>query len=107
MPQFLFQGSYTSDAWAAQVKDPQNRIDVVRPAFESLGGSIDHAWLSFGEHDIVGVATFPDHVSAAALSIAIAAGGAIQLKTTLLVSMDEGLEATKKAGQVGYRPPGS
>ena len=56
---------------------------------------------------MVGVATFPDHVSAAALSIAIAAGGAIQLKTTLLVSMDEGLEATKKAGQVGYRPPGS
>ena len=44
MPQFLFQGSYTSEAWAAQVKNPQNRMDVVRPAFEALGGSIDHAW---------------------------------------------------------------
>ena len=107
MPQFLFQGSYTSDAWAAQVKDPKNRIDVVRPAFEAMGGSLDHAWLAFGEHDIVGVATFPDNVSAAAISIAVAAGGAIQLKTTPLLSMDEGLEATQKAAQVGYRPPGS
>ena len=107
MPQFLFQGSYTSEAWAAQVKNPQNRIDVVRPAFEALGGSLDHAWLSFGDDDIVGIATFPDNVSAAAISIAVAAGGAIQLKTTPLLSMEEGLEATKKAGQVEYRPPGS
>ena len=32
MPQYLLQGSYTAAAWAAQVKDPKNRIEVVRPA---------------------------------------------------------------------------
>ena len=103
----LFRDGLKHGAWAAQVKDPKNRIDVVRPAFEALGGSIDHAWLSFGEYDIVGVASFPDSVSAAAISIAVAAGGAVHLKTTPLLSMDEALEATKRAGKVGYRPPGS
>lgn len=107
MPQFLIQGSYTSDAWAAQVKNPQNRIDVVRPAFEALGGSLDHAWLTFGEYDIIGIATFPNNVSAAAVSIAVAAGGSIKLKTTPLLSMEETLEATKKADQVTYTPPDS
>ena len=67
MPQFLIQGSYTSDAWAAQVKNPHNRLAVVRPAFEALGGSLDHAWLTFGEYDIIGIATFPNNVSAAAV----------------------------------------
>ena len=48
----------------------------------------------------------PDNVSAAALSIAVAAGGAVNnIKTVPLMSMDEGLEAIKKAGPAGYRPP--
>ena len=107
MPQYLLQGSYTSAAWAAQVKDPKNRLDAVRPVFEALGGTIDHSWLCFGEYDIAVVASFPDSVSAAAISMAIAAGGAINLKTTPLLSSEEGIEALKKAGQAGYRPPGS
>ena len=107
MPQYLLQGSYTSDAWAAQVKDPKNRLDAVRPAFEALGGTIDHSWLCFGEYDLAVVASFPDNVSAAAISIAVAAGGAINLKTTPLLSIEDGIEATKKAGHAGYRPPGS
>ena len=102
MPQYLLQGSYTSDAWAAQVKDPKNRLDAVRPAFEALGGTIDHSWLCFGEFDLAVVASFPDNVS-----IAVAAGGAINLKTTPLLSIEDGIEATKRAGQVGYRPSGN
>ena len=107
MPQYLLQGKYTSAAWAAQVKDPRNRLDEVRPAFKALGGTIDHSWLCFGEYDLAVVASFPDNVSAAAISIAVAAGGAINLKTTPLLSIEDGIEAMKKAGQAGYRPPGS
>ena len=107
MPQYLLQGSYTADAWAAQVKDPKNRIEVVRPAFEALGGTIDHAWMMFGEYDVAVVSTFPDNVSAAAISVAISAGGAFKdAKTTPLLSLEEGIGALTKAGQTGYRPPG-
>jgi len=30
----LVQAAYTSEAWAAQVKNPQNRIDVIGPVIE-------------------------------------------------------------------------
>ena len=50
----------------------------------------------------------PDNVSAAAFSLAVAAGGAFKAhKMTPLMSMEEGLEALRRAGDTGYRPPGS
>ena len=98
MALYMLQGAYTAEAWAAQVKNPQNRIEVVRPAFEKLGGKIENAWFTFGEYDVAVVVDFPDSVSAAAISIAISAGGAFKsARTTTLLSMDDGLEAVKKA----------
>ena len=47
----------------------------------------------------------PDNVSAAAFAVAVAAGGACKnVKTTPLLSIAEGIEAMKKAGQSGYQP---
>ena len=28
MPTYMFQESYTADAWAVQIKNPQNRMEV-------------------------------------------------------------------------------
>jgi len=41
MPLYMYQGAYTSQSWAAQVKKPQNRIETVaarraKPSEESL-----------------------------------------------------------------------
>ena len=50
----------------------------------------------------------PDNVSAAAFSVAGSSGGAIKaIKTTPLMTMDEGIEVMKKAAATGYRPPSS
>ena len=107
MPHFLFQASYTAEAWATQVKNPKDRIRAIKPVARKLGGKIVHAWLSFGEYDVVGVCEMPDNTSAAAFSIAAAAGGALKaLKTTPLMTADEGIEAMKKAAEAGYKPPG-
>ena len=47
----------------------------------------------------------PDNVSAAALSLAVTAGGSVKaVKTTPLLSVAEGLSALKKAGSLGYKP---
>jgi uncharacterized protein with GYD domain len=106
MPQYLLQAAYTTDAWAAMVKNPQDRLEAVRPVIEKLGGKIDGGWLSFGEYDVAVVCQMPNNVSAAAFSMAAAAGGAVKaLKTTPLMSMEEALEAMRKAGGAGYRPP--
>ena len=107
MPYYMIQGAYTSESWATQIASPQNRIEMVRPVFEKLGGRIESAYFAFGEYDVVVITEFPDNVSAAAISVALNAGGAFKTaKTTPLMTMEEGVEAIRKAGGSGYRPPG-
>ena len=107
MARHLFQASYTSEAWAAQVSHPQNRIEVIRPVLERLGGRLESAYLSFGDYDVVVIAEMPDAGSAAAFALAGSAGGALKaVKTTPLLTIEEGIEAMKKAAGAGYRPPG-
>lgn len=108
MAYYLIQIAYTPDTWAALVKNPQNRLGAIRPVVEGLGGSIVGGWLAFGEYDIIGVLQMPDNASAAAISIAISAGGAAKaVKTTPLMAWEEGIEAMRKAAVAGFRPPNS
>lgn len=105
MSTFMVQVAYTSEAVAALVKSPQNRLEAVRKPVEKLGGKIVGGWLTFGDYDTMVVIEMPDNVSAAAFALSISAGGACKsVKTTLLVSAEEGLEAMKKAGTTGYKP---
>lgn len=60
---------------------------------------------SFGEHDIAIIMDAPDDGTMAAVSIAIAAGGAVRnARTTRLLSSAEYVEALRKASSVGYKP---
>ena len=107
MPSYLVQIAYTSDAWGAMVKQPQNRLEAVRPVVEKLGGKFEHAWLAFGEYDIIGVVEMPENTEAAAFAMAVSAAGAVKaFKTTPLLSVEEGVEAMRKAQGAGYRRPG-
>jgi len=105
MPLYLTQVAYTPEAWKALVKNPQNRIDAVRPAVEKLGGKVVSGYLAFGDFDAVAIVDMPDHVAAAAIAMAFAAGGACRsVKTTPLLTTAEGVEALKQAGGTGYQP---
>ena len=108
MPLYMCQLSYTPESWAAQLKNPQNRIEAVaRPACEAVGGKLVGAWLCFGEHDVVIIADLPNNESMMGVAMAVAAGGAAKsVKTTVLMTGAEGVEAMKKANDVakGYRP---
>jgi uncharacterized protein with GYD domain len=104
MPLYLQQIAYTPDGWEALVKKPQDRIEAVRPAIEKLGGKIANAWFAFGPYDVVVVVDMPDNVSAAAIAMAFAAGGACKsVQTTPLLSVQDAVEAMKKASSSGYR----
>jgi uncharacterized protein with GYD domain len=106
MPFYLLQIAYAPEAWSAQIKSPQDRLAAVRPVVERLGGKMPSGWLCFGDYDIVAICEMPDNVSAAAFSIAVAASGAIKAsKTTPLLTMEEGIQAVKKAAKAGYEPP--
>lgn len=105
MPSYLVQVAYNSDAVAALMKKPQDRSAVVAKAIEKLGGSLKGAWLSFGDYDTIVIVDMPDNVSAAAFALAISAGGSCKtVKTTPLLSTEEGTAAMKKAGGSGYKP---
>lgn len=105
MPLFLIQTGYTQQAWQAMINNPHDRTEAIRPAVEKLGGKIVSGYLSFGDYDIVSIIEMPDNVSAAAIAMAYAAGGACKnVKTTPLMTISEGLDALKKAGSSGYRP---
>jgi uncharacterized protein with GYD domain len=105
MPHYLHQLAYSREGWEALLAHPQNRIEAVRPAIEKLGGKIETAWFAFGEYDVIVVSELLDNVSAAAISIAFAGGGACKaVQTTPLMSPEEAVQAFKKAGECGYRP---
>jgi uncharacterized protein with GYD domain len=105
MPHYLHRVAYSREGWEALLAHPENRIEAVRPAIEKLGGKIETAWFAFGEYDVILVTELPNNVSAAAISIAFAGGGACKaMQTTPLMSPEEAVQAFKKAGECGYRP---
>ena len=107
MASYLLQVGYTPEAWAAMVQAPQDRSAAIKGPVEKLGGRVERFWLSFGDYDVVGIIEMPDSVSAAAFSMAVAAGGACRsVRTTPLLSSSEGLVAMKKAATCGYEPVG-
>lgn len=107
MPLYLHQVAYSREGWEALVKQPQDRIEAVRPAIERLGGKIKSAYFAFGDYDVVVITEMPDNVSAAGIAMAFAGGGACKaVQTTPLLTTEEAVEAMKKAAQSGYRPAG-
>ena len=106
MPHYLMRFSGTPEYWATLVKNPQNRRDALRPVIEGLGGKIEAFYFAFGEDDLIALLDMPDNVSAAAVAIAVAAGGALRSQaTTVLMTAEEAMEAMRKAQKVAYRPP--
>jgi len=108
VPFYLVQFSYTEQAVAHLVHHPQNRIEAVRPAFGEAGVTIRDSWLAFGDYDVILVIEAPGNAQAAAIAMAVTAGGAVRnYKTTPLMTWEEGIEAMRVAGGSEYRPPGS
>jgi uncharacterized protein with GYD domain len=108
MAHYLVQLAYTPEAWASMIKNPQNRVEVVRPVLERLGARFESVYYAFGEYDIVYIMEAPDNLSAAGLGMAIMGGGAVKAyKTTPLMSIEEGLAAMQKGGEAVqiYQPP--
>jgi uncharacterized protein with GYD domain len=103
MPFFLHQVSYTPEALARLIAKPHDRSEAIRGPIEKLGGKIKDMYFAFGEYDAVLITEMPDHVSAAAIALAFAAGGALRnCQTTVLMTSTEALDAMRKAGTSGY-----
>ena len=71
-----------------------------------MGGKLHGFWYGFGAHDGNNLWEAPDNVSMAAVALAISGGGAMSsFETTVLMTVEETIEALRTAQQVQYRPP--
>ena len=108
MPLYLTRFSYTPETWARLIENPEDRRAAAQEYIESVGGKLHGFWYAFGEHDAYNLWEAPDNVSMAAVALAITAGGALSsLETTVLLTVDETLDALRKVEKVKYRAPGT
>lgn len=105
---YLTRFSYTPETWARLMKNPEDRREAARKYIESVGGKLHGFWYAFGTYDGYNLWEAPDNVSMAAVGIAITGGGALaKFETTPLLTVEETLEALRRAQKVGYRQPGA
>ena len=108
MSLYLSRFSYTPETWARMIANPEDRRKAASAYIESVGGTLHGFWYAFGEHDGYTLWEAPDNVSMAAVALAIGSGGALSsIETTVLLSVEDTIDALRKAGEVGYRAPGS
>jgi len=109
VPKYLYLASYTTDAWKGMIESPPDRAGAVTKLAESVGGSLDSIFWSFGDFDIVVVADLPDETAAGALSVAVTSAGRVtNLRTHRLITMEEApaLLATARTALGAYQRPG-
>jgi uncharacterized protein with GYD domain len=108
MPLYLSRFSYTPETWARLIGNPEDRREAAQSYIESVGGKLHGFWYAFGTHDGYTLWEAPDNVSMAAVALAISGGRALSsLETTVLLTVDETMDALHTAGRIGYRAPGA
>ena len=107
MALYMSQFAYTPEAWAALTRQPEDRSQAVAQLCERMGARLVNLYYSFGEYDGVIIVEAPDEVTAAATVLAAVVPGHVKsIKTVPLLTVEQTMEALRKAGGAGYRAPG-
>lgn len=109
MAKYMLTGSYTTQGVQGLMKDGgTSRVAAAKTLVEAAGGTLDALYFVLGSDDFVLLSTFPDNTSAAAASLVAAASGALNARTSALLTPEEADAAAETARKVAssYRPPG-
>jgi uncharacterized protein with GYD domain len=105
MAKYLVVASYTAEGAKGLLKDGgTKRRQAAEQAVKSAGGKLEAFYFAFGETDAYVIVDAPDHASVAAMSLTIAASGAVRTKTVVLLTPEELDQASKKG--TTYQAPG-
>src|ERR1700704_5912627 len=98
MARYLFQASYSSEGIKGVLKEGgTGRRAAVEAALKSLGGKLQAFCSAFGDTDVFVMVDGIDNPTAAAFSMGIAAAGTVSgVKTTVLMTPEEIVQAAKK-----------
>jgi uncharacterized protein with GYD domain len=106
MALYMVQFAYTAEAWATLAKNPQDRSVPIREVTQKLGGRLVGLYYCFGEYDGVVLVEAPDDNAALTTSIAAVTPGHVKaIKTTKLFTVEETMEAMRKAGSLAFQGP--
>ena len=106
MPMYLTKFSYTPETWSKMIANPEDRRQAATAYIESVGGRLHGFWYAFGSHDGYTLWEAPGNVPMAAVALAIGAGGAMAShETTVLLTIEETLDALRTAQGIAYRLP--
>lgn len=102
----MIQFSYNSETVKKLLKNPEDRSIVVKNLIEKLGGKMLAFYYCYGDYDGVVIAEMPDSVSGlAATMVSFASGAVTNIKTTVLIKVDDAIAAMKKAAGVKIELP--
>jgi uncharacterized protein with GYD domain len=105
VPKYLWKASYTSAGARGIAKEGGNgRVEAVKQATESVGGTLDAFYFAFGGADAYVIADLPDNETAAAVALTVNGSDRASVETIVLITPEEMDAATKK--NVDFRPPG-
>ena len=110
MPRYLHQFGYSTESIKGMVATPQDRRKAAENLFSAGGGKLIDMYFCFGKFDGIAISEFPSQVDAATVALTVgASGGFSTMETTVLIDMDEAVQAMRKAGKLSgsYTPPGS
>ena len=105
MPKFLWKASYTPrGAKGVASEGGSSRVEAVRKATESVGGTLDGFYFAFGSDDAYVIADLPDNETAAAVALAVNGSEGATVETVVLLTPEEVDAASKK--DVDFAPAG-
>jgi uncharacterized protein with GYD domain len=103
---YMIQATYTAEAWATMMKNPQGRSKPFSEVAQKLGGRLIGVSFYFEEYEVVALIEASDGIATYATSmVAVPPGHFKAIKTTRLFTVVETMEAMRKAGSTGYQGP--
>ena len=111
MARYMFQGSYSLEGARGLLREGGSRryqavaqlVEELAQRRPELGGRLEGFYYAFGDTDLYMIVDLPDHASAAAASLIVAASGAGRWRTIVLLDAED-IDRAARSG-ASYTPP--
>lgn len=106
MPLYLSRSSDTPETWDRLIGNSEDRRKAAQSYIEPVGGKLGGFWYAFSTHDGYSFLEPTHNVSMAVVALAMSGGGVlISHETTVLLTVDETMDALPRTGRLQYRAP--
>jgi uncharacterized protein with GYD domain len=108
MPKYLIEAVYAGgDGARGLLQDGGSvRKKAVDELVKSVGGKVEAFYYAFGDTDVYVIVDVPDNISAAAVGLTVNSTGLVNVKTRVLLTVEEIDQAVKKSPNYDRPGPG-